>query len=454
MKMKNTQILRLILGVLLLPLFGIAQVDFNKPPDDDLGNFEDNFQQHFFEALKHRGIENYDRAIDELKICLQINDKEPSVYFELGKSYVQLKNYGAAEEALKKAIAIDNDNEWYLDELYGVYDAIDDYDKALRTVKQLVKYHPDYKEDLAKLYVRQKKYKAALKLLDEIDNAYGVNDRRELLRNDIYNASGKDNERIEYLEERIAKNPNEEHNYLNLIFRHSQQDNKKKAFETAKQLLKQIPGSHLVHLALYKFYLDEGESDKAIASMKLVLNSPKVKPEAKTLVLNDFVKFVQNNPEYEDDLLTITNEVIDKTSSKTHVEMGQYYVDKGDKVNALKHFKSALEEQGENFNIIKNTILLEVDLKQFEEAQALSKYALDLFPSQPLMYLVNGVANNSLNRPKEALESLEIGVDYIIDDIKMEKDFYIQLSIAHRLLNNISKAETFAKRAKALENKQ
>lgn len=454
MRMKNTQILSLLLGVLLLPVLGISQVDFNKPPDDDLGNFEDNFQQHFFEALKQKGVENYDRAVKELKICLQINDKEPTVYFELGKSYVKLKDFGAAEDALKKAIAIDNENEWYLDELYGVYDEIDDYDKALKTIKQLVKYHPDYKEDLARLYVTHEKYKAALRLLDEIDDAYGINDRRELLRNNIYNASGKDNDRIEYLEERIAKNPKEERNYLNLIFRYSQQDNKKKAFETARQLQKQLPKSHLVHLALYKFYLDDGDSEKAMTSMKLILNSLKVKPEAKTLVLNDFVKFVQNNPEYEDDLLAITNEVVSNTSSKTHAEMGHYYVQKGDKINALKHFMEALNEQGENFNIIKNTILLQIDLKQFEEAQSLSKNALDLFPSQPLLYLLNGVANNSLNRPNNAVNSLEMGVDYIIEDAKMEKDFYLQLSTAHRLLNNISKAETFAKRAEALENKQ
>lgn len=452
MKLGPLKISSLLLGALLLPILSFAQVDFNKTPDDDLGNVEDNFQNHFFEALKHKGIENYDRAIKELKICLQINDKEAIVYFELGKSYVQLKDYGAAEEALKKAISMDNDNEWYLDELYGVYDEIDDYDKALKTVKLLVKYHPDYKEDLARLYLSHEKYKAALRLLDEIDEEFGINDRREALRNDIYNASGKDNDRIEYLEERITNNPKEEHNYLNLIFRHSQQENKKEAFETAKKLLKNIPDSHLVHLALYKFYLDDAEYEKAISSMKLVLNSPKVKPEAKTLVLNDFVKFVQKNPKYERELLEITKEVIDNTPSRTHAEMGQYYVQKGNKEKALDHYKAALKDQGENYNVIKNTILLQIDLKHFEDARSLSKDALDLFPSQPLMYLLNGVANNSLNRPKDALESLEIGVDYIIDDPKMERDFYLQLSAAYRLLNNISKAETFAKKAQTLQN--
>ena len=45
-----------------MPKLLCAQVDFNKRPDDDLGNVEDKFQESFFEALKQAGIENYDRA--------------------------------------------------------------------------------------------------------------------------------------------------------------------------------------------------------------------------------------------------------------------------------------------------------------------------------------------------------------------------------------------------------
>ncbi len=41
----------------------------------------------------------------------------------------------------------------------------DDIDNAIKTIKQLVKYHPDYKEDLAALYVREEKYKRSFRTL-------------------------------------------------------------------------------------------------------------------------------------------------------------------------------------------------------------------------------------------------------------------------------------------------
>jgi tetratricopeptide (TPR) repeat protein len=453
MKLK-TQILVLILGITFIPQTLFAQVDFNKTPDDDLGNIEDKYQEHFFEALKQKGIENYDRSIKAFLKCIELDDSKPIVYFELGKNYVQLKNFGAAEEMLKKAISKEPNNEWYLNELFNVYEQTNDYDNALKTIKQLVKFHPDYQENLAHLYFKNNKFRQALKVLDEMDQQYGYAKSRDYLRNEIYNASGDDKDRIENLEERIAKNPKDEQNYLKLIYRYSEQSNRKDAFKTAQKLLENIPSSHLVHLALYKFYLEDNETEKAISSMETVLKSGTVNPEAKAKVLNDFVKFAQKNPQYEDRLLEITAEVSDDETGKSSAEMAQYYLQKGDKQKALSHYKIALQREPDNFETLKKTLLIQIDLDLFNDAADLSSEALETFPSQPILYLANGVANNNLQRYKEAVESLEIGIDYVIDNVIMEIDFYKQLSTAYKYLNNIKKSQTFTKKAEALLNEQ
>lgn len=442
----------MIFGIFIIPNSLFAQVDFNKTPDDDLGNIEDKYQEYFFEALKQKGIENYGKAVKALMKCISLDDTESVIYFELGKNYVQLKDFEAAEEALKKAITMDEDNEWYLDELYGVYAQIDDYDNALKTVKQLVKYHPDYKEDLANLYFRNEKFQEALKLLDELDTKLGVTESRDSLRNQIYNATGADDDRIENLQKRLKENPNNELNYLNLIYRYSEQGNSNKAFEIAKELLNKKPNSQLVHLALYKFYLDNDEASKAIESMKIVLKSGTIKPDAKAKVLNDFVAFVKNNTEYEEELLEITTEVTNDESGRSDAELGQYYLQKNDKPKALEYFQKALAKEQNNFGLLKNILLLQIDLEQYAEVVNLSTEALNNYPAQPILYLVNGVANNNLNRPKDAISSLEMGVDYVIDDVIMEADFYKQLSVAHKLNNNITKSEAFAKKANDLIN--
>lgn len=450
----NTYIVAILFGLFFIPQTSIAQVDFNKRPDDDLGNVEDAYQELFFEALKQKGIENYQRAVDALLKCIKINDSDAALYFELGKNYNKLKNFGAAEDALRKAISKSPENEWYMDELYDVYIQQNDVDKAVKTVKQLVKYHPDYKEDLAGLYIKAEKYKDAIKLLDELDEEFGISENRDYMRNQIYNITGNDDDRIENLEDRVKNNPQNEDNYLKLVYRYSEIGDTQKAFDTAQRLLEINPESQLVHLALYKFYLNDNDTQNAINSMKIVLTSASINPEAKTKVFNDFVEFVSKHPEYESQLVDITALVDNDKSKKTLLELGQYYLKSGDKTKALSYYEEALKQEPSNYNIIKDVLLLQLELNQNDKVVVKSNQALELYPAQPIFYLINGVANNKLKQPKQAIESLETGLDYIIDDPKMEADFYTQLSTAYKLNNNISKSETFAKKAQAIAGGQ
>ncbi|MEN3323853.1 tetratricopeptide repeat protein [Mariniflexile soesokkakense] len=444
-------ILFFIIGTFLLPQINYAQVDFNKKPDDDLGDVEDRFQELFYEALKQRGIENYDRSVDALLKCIELDNSVPVLYFELGKNYYQLKNFGAAEDALKKAVSKAPENEWFLDALYVFYMEQNEFDKAIKTVKQLVKFHPDYKENLAALYVKTKEYNDALKILDELDTEFGISVARDMMRNQIYEATGRKKDQIKNLEARVEDNPDKESNYLQLIFRYSENNEKEKAFETAKELLKISPNSQIVHLALYKFYLDDNNAEKAIESMKIVVKSPEIKPEAKLKVLTDFVQFVGNNPQYEADLVEATTLVGDSSNSKTLIELGQYYLSKSNKPKALEYFEAALKIDAENFNVLRNVLLLYIDLQKFNVAEKKSNEVLQKYPAQPLFYLINGVALNQLNQPQKAVDVLETGLDFIIDDNKMEIDFYNQLSTAYGLLNNTVKAKTFIDKAKQLE---
>ncbi len=78
------------------------------------------------------------------------------------------------------------------------------------------------------------------------------------------------------------------------------------------------------------------------------------------------------------------------------------------------------------FNTIKDVLLLRLDLNRDVEVVKLSAETLELYPAQPILYLVNGVANNKLNQPKKAIESLEMGADFsdILYGLKMMVLFY------------------------------
>jgi len=446
---------------LLLFLFGIFQFhtssyaqEIESPPTDDLGNVSDAFQENFFEALKQKGIENYElalKALEKAKIAAK-GDKEAVavVHFEMGKNLAKLKRNAEAETNFNKVLEWDPNKVEVIEALYDLYFDEKDYQAAIVVVKKLIVFDTDYKEDLANLYNRTKQYDKALKLLDELDIEWGESSYRNTLRSQIYRVTGNTSKEINNLESRIENNPKSEKEYLKLIYLYSDEGDVQKAFITAKELLKQKPNSQLVHLALYKFYLEEGNFQEAIKSIKIVFNSQEIESKSKNSVLEDFLNFTDKNSELEFDLKEIVSSFKEQSNSQTYMLLGDYFLSKDEKEEALNYYLIGIEKNSQNFGLLKNTLLLQIETKKYKEASELSLEGLDIFPAQPLLYLINGVSNNSLDQPEQAIESLETGLDYLLDDLKMEYDFYQQLTLSYTLKGDSKKANMYTKRASDL----
>ena len=412
------------------------------------------FQTHFYEALKQKALENYSKAIDALVICNSLNPTESAVFHELGTNYFKLKQFENSEFNFLKAIALDSGNFWYKESLYHLYIDQNRFEEAIIALQPLLLLHPDYKQDLVNLYLEAGRYDDALTVLDDLDKTLGVTASRDIIRKELYDLSGDENKRITHLKKRLQETPEEPINFLNLIYAYSKLDKKTEAFEAAKAFLKRHPKSHLVHVALYKFYLDAEDYEKAIASMKIVTTSTVVVPSLKVKVLNDFMSFITEFPEYESALLEVTNTVSANTSSRSDLEWADYYYNQKAYLKAIFSYEKALEYDSNNFTIIKNLALLYLETNQFETAALFTNNQMELYPSQPILYLVNGTANRQLNNLDLAIERLTMGLDYIYDNKKLQHDFYRQLSVAYKLQDNIVESEAFTKKAMALENNQ
>ena len=431
----------------------IAQENVGDAPTDDLGNVTDAFQETFFEALKQKGIENYELALEELDKAARAADGDPSqlavVAYEKGKNMVSLKKYNAAEVQFEKVLSTTPDQLDVMESLYDVYYLQRNYTKAIPLVQKLIVKDPDYKEDLANLYIRTKKYDDALVILDELDKELGESVYRNTLRKTVYRATGNNKEQIEKLETRVDANPKKEQDYLSLIYLYSDEGNTTKAFETAKELLKNQPKSELVHLALYKFYLGAGQTKDAIKSMEIVFDSDKIDKQGKYRVLGDFISFVESNPEYEKTLEKTVNNFSEENGA-VYEKLGDYYISKGRTEDAIMAYKKGLVIDEDNYSLLKNTLLVLIDVGQFKEAADYSENGLAIFPAQPLLYLLNGVANVNVQNADAAIESLETGVDYVVDNDALEKDFFTQLEKAYTLKGNTKKAAAYAKKAASI----
>ncbi|MFC5047700.1 tetratricopeptide repeat protein [Aquimarina hainanensis] len=421
---------------------------------DDLGDVSDDFQEYFFEALRQKAITNYDKAIEALEKCLKINPSASYIHFELGKNYLKLKQYQNAQEGFEKVLQAKPNDKYVLELLFEVYFSQRKYKESVAVLEKLVVHNPLFKEQLANMYFLEKRYDDALSALDELDDEFGADSYRNKLRDRIHARINNKSGQIARLENKIKEQPNSERNYINLIYLYSKNNQKEKAYETAKELLKKKPDSELVHLALYKFYLEDNKVDESVNSMKVVLASKEMDVDSKQKVLNDFLDFVSKNPSYESELIETSLAFSEEEKSqKIFKEIGNYFFGQDKKELALNFYEKGMTDNFEDFDLLKRMLLLQLDLGRYEKAKEGSAIAIEMFPSQPILYLVNGVSLLHLEEAKTAVEILSQGMDYIIDDVKMESDFYLQMGIAYGKLGESAKANKYKKKSEEIQNK-
>jgi tetratricopeptide (TPR) repeat protein len=411
----------------------------------------DKFQDYFYESLKQKGIENYDKAITALEECLKLKPNDAAVYSEMGKNYFGLKNYEQSYSFYEKAAQIEPKNKWFWAGMYDVSYQTKNYNQAIIAVNKLIEFDQKYQDDLVSLYMYTQQFDKALVLIDELNEKVGKSDKREMYKTQIL-AQGKfQNAEINNLLTQIKLNPKDESNYVALIKMYSENNENEKAAEITKKLETEIPDSVWAQVGLFKYYLDKNEASQAINAMKVVLASDQIDTKIKHRILNEFLIFVNKNPQYSPDLEKAIAYFDKDTTVNVAKEMGKYYNSKKQWDKAILHYEQALKNNsGEDIET--NLLLLQsyVETKQFEIVAKKATTLVEIYPTQPQFYYFSGLANNQLKQFKKAIEMLEMGMDYVVDDVKLEINFNLQLGEAYNELGDFKKKEQYFAKANQL----
>ena len=444
--MKNNAFILFILGILLFPVLLRAQVE---PEEIKLDS--DQFQDLFYESLLQKGIENYDKAIVALEKANKIKPNDATVSFELGKNYLALKDYGNAYESFENAAAVDPNNKWFWIGMYDVSYQTKNLSQGIAVINKLIEFDPKYKEDLTSLYMGTNQFEKALVLIQELDETIGKTDRRELYKSQILSQGKFQNIEISNLIAQIEKYPNQESNYLNLIFLYSKNNEEAKAFEIVQKLEKAIPNSEWAQVTLFKTYLDTKEAGKAIKAMNIVLASSKIDTKIKHRILNEFLIFTDSNPQYAADLEKAVGFFENDKTIDEAKEVGKFFHAKKQWENAIKYYEIAIKN-GVGDAIETHLLLLQAhtELLQFDIVAKKASALVDTFPTQPQFYYYVGLAKNQLKEFNKAKDFLEMGMDYVVQNKDLEINFNIQLGEAYNGLGDFKKKEYYFSKATQL----
>ncbi|HTG66465.1 MAG TPA: tetratricopeptide repeat protein [Flavobacterium sp.] len=441
--------------MIMVVLLCNSALSWGQTEPEEIKSEENKFKEYFFEGLKQKAIENYDKAITALERCLKIDANNATVYHELGKNYLALKDYKNAYSSFEKASSLDPTNKWFLIGMYDVDYETKDYTDAIKVINKLIPFDPKFREDLTSLYMNTAQFDKALILINELNETVGKSERREGYKMQILTQGTYQDTEITNLEEQIKKYPKEESNYISLIYLYSKKDNVEKVLEISKKLESAIPNSEWAQLSLFKNYLTNKDNEKAIKAMNTVLASSKIDDKIRHRILNEFLIYVNTNPELEPDLEKAISYFDGDSNVNVAKEVAKYYHNKKQWDKAIKYYQSALKKNTQA-DVETNLLLIDVYFQtaQFEKIVKTATEMIELYPAQPQFYYYAGLAYNQLQQFKKAREILEMGMDYVVEDLTLEINFNIQLGEAYNGLGDNTKKELYFTKANQLLKKQ
>lgn len=112
--------------------------------------------------------------------------------------------------------------------------------------------------------------------------------------------------------------------------------------------------------------------------------------------------------------------------------------------------KTALLQQFEkekSFKVLQR-LLSKLEKGDIKMLLRYSQQGMELFPAQPFVYLMHGMGLNKQKQFKEALQVLQNGIDFVIDNNQLKQRFYKEMVLAYEGLGNVEKAKTYRKKIK------
>ncbi|GGG39256.1 hypothetical protein GCM10011414_05750 [Croceivirga lutea] len=133
-----------------------------------LEEYTDKFQDLFFEALKQKSIQNYDRAINLFLECKLLQKQDATINHELAKTYLADKNAIEAQKSALEAVAAEPENYWFLNTLVTV---LEELNNPIERIKEQIPFtNQKLQQNLALIYYKQEKYADSKKILNGITN--------------------------------------------------------------------------------------------------------------------------------------------------------------------------------------------------------------------------------------------------------------------------------------------
>ena len=405
----------------------------NTQKKEDNENKKKKFDIHFFNAIKAKSLEDYDKALEGFAECIMIDNKNSVPFYESAMINAKSNNYIVAVEQIKKALEIDKKNKSYLLCYAEMLFKKQDFFNSAIQYKKLIALDPGNEElyfKLSEVYIYGNKFKKAIQVYDDLEKYKGVDKMFSMQKHKIYREINDINGAIYELNKILLLFPEDLQVIEILAELYLLNDDKEKAFKLFEKIAAISPNNGRIHLTLADYYRENGDNEKSYNELKLAFKSIDLNIDTKIRILASYFQLITIDKEMANQAYELSEILVKQNPEniKARVIFADILYANNKYQEAKEQYLMILEKDKSKNQIWNQILFIQAEQNDFEGMLKNSKEALEYFPLDPLFYYFNGVSNKWFENYENALHSLETGVEFVIDNSNLLLEFYSSLA--------------------------
>lgn len=416
------------------------------------------FDYIFHEASRERILGNLQMAAGLFAKCIKINPNEATPYYEMANIYEITKDVNLALAFSQKAVELDDNNKWYRLLYAHILQQSGKTDLAIKQYQKLIEIEPNNINlyfDVAQMQAYSEKYKDALESYNKIEKITGIDEQIIRQKEKIYlklnDVEGAANE----IKKLIKAYPDVTQYQGLLADLYLSNNMPEKAFAIYQEILAKDPQNPYAHLSLYDYYKTKNEDEKAIESAKMAFQSPDLDIDTKMQILLSYYAVSDKNATLKKEAFEL-NKILIKThpeEAKAYTIYADFLLQEKKLEGAKENYLKAIEFDNSRFPIWNQLMFIESELNQQDDLLRDSKKAIELFPNQPIFYFFYGLTSLQKKNYQDAIDNLEIGKDFVIDNPPLLTQFYATLGDAYNGQKSYEKSDAAYEKALKIDPK-
>ena len=369
-------------------------------------------ETEFTDAYRFLLVDEPTKAIAALEKIRQKNPTNAAVNYALASALIKSGKAVEAFAYAQKAYQLSPTNTYYLLQVAELYVKQKRYADAETLYEELLsrgQESMEYGVELAAIYLFDDKPDKALATYDRVEKAMGLNEEITRQKQRIYLKQNKIDKAIEEAERLIASEPADPDFLIEGAELLIANERVPLALTWLERALKLNPDDPQAHMLLADVYRRQGNLDKSGQELQKVFDNPNLEAGLKARILSSYMGVAGDKPTAKQDALKMAQALVTQSpgDAKAQVMLADLLAQQGQKAQARDAYVKAAKADPSIYQVWEAIIQLDGELSQVDSIMAHSEKALEVFPSQGMLWYANGSAHLYKRHYQQAVDALD-----------------------------------------------